>query len=128
MDMRAPKRLVGFVAVVQSVLFLTHYLLYETWRFAPAPTPSGGSWQMALAMGLLSVSFVSASLLAFRYSNSVVRVFYQIAAVWLGLLTFLFVASLFSWFILAAAELMRLPVNFHRIVEVLFAVALGAGF
>jgi len=83
---------------------------------------------MALAMGLLSVSFVSASLLAFRYSNSVVRVFYQIAAVWLGLLTFLFVASLFSWFILAAAELMRLPVNFHRIVEVLFAVALGAGF
>jgi len=30
------RRLFGFIAVIQSVLCLTHLLLYETWTFSPA--------------------------------------------------------------------------------------------
>ncbi|HEV8046452.1 MAG TPA: metallophosphoesterase [Terriglobales bacterium] len=75
----------------------------------------------------LSVSFVAASLLAFRYTNTLVRTFYRIAAIWVGLLTFLFIAMLASWFIFGVARVAGLNVNFHRLVEVLFGIAIAAG-
>jgi len=80
-----------------------------------------------LLLGFLSVSFVSASLLSFRYTNAALRAFYRAAAVWLGLLTFLFLAAVSSWIIFGVTRLAGLDVNFHRIVELLFAAAIVAG-
>src|ERR1700733_11642599 len=121
------KRLIGFIAVIQSVLFLTHLFLYETWIFSSARGDARGDLWIKLAFGLLSVSFVAASLLAFRYTNAAVRMFYKAAAVWLGLLTFLFFAAVSSWIIFGVARLAGLAVNFHPMVELLFAVALVTG-
>jgi len=121
------KRLIGFIAVIQSVLFLTHLFLYETWVFSSAGGAAPGDLWIKLAFGLLSVSFVAASLLAFRYTNAAVRTFYRAAAVWLGLLTFLFFAAVSSWIIFGVARLAGLAVNFHPMVELLFAVALVTG-
>ena len=124
--MRVRRGLVGFIAVLQSVLFLTHFLLYETWTY-----PAGSETPLALwlkpVLAVLSVSFVAASLLAYRYTNSLVRTFYRVAAIWVGLLTFLFFAALSSWFVLAVARVAGLDLNFHRFVEVLFGIAIAAG-
>lgn len=125
--MRLKKRLVGFIAIIQSVLFLTHFLLYETWTFSPAGSATHGAQWMKLALGFLSVSFVAASLLAFRYTNAALRAFYRAAAVWTGLLTFLFLAAVSSWMVFGVARLAGLDVNFHRTVELLFGAALVAG-
>ena len=124
--MRQRKRLIGFIAVVQLVLFFGHYLLYETWTFSTAGNGTGSFWIKAV-LGLLSVSFVAASLLAFRYTNAAVRAFYKAAAIWLGLLSFLFTAAIFSWIVFGLARLSGLDVNFHRVVEVLFGAAAIAG-
>ena len=78
-------------------------------------------------LGFLSVSFVAASLLAFRYTNAAVRVFYRVAAVWVGLLTFALPAAVFSWMIFGVTRLAGLEVNFHRTVEVLFGAAVAVG-
>ena len=121
------KRLIAFIAIVQSVLCLTHLLLYETWTFSPSGSDTPGAFWIKLVFGFLSVSFVAASLLAFRYTNAVLRAFYRAAAVWLGLLSFLFVAAVSSWIIFGVAQLAGLDVNFHRTVEVLFGVAVVAG-
>src|ERR1700691_2321322 len=98
--MRLRKRIIRFVLIVQSVLFLTHFFLYQTWTFSAGKSGFLGELWSKLIFGLLSVSFVAASLLAFRYTNAAVRAFYRTAAVWLGLLTFLFVAAISSWIIL----------------------------
>src|SRR5438105_12586196 len=119
--------LTGFIAIVQFVLFLTHYLLYETWTFSPAGGNTDGPLWIKLVLGFLSVSFISASLLAFRYTNAALRAFYRAAAVWLGLLSFLFVAAVSSWIMFGVARLAGLDVNLHRTVEVLFGVAVVAG-
>jgi uncharacterized protein len=119
--------LITFIAVVQLVLCLTHLLLYKTWTFSPAGNDTPGALWIKLVLGLLSVSFVAASLLAFRYTNSVLRAFYRAAAVWVGMLTFLFVAAVFSWIIWGVARLLMLDVNFHRTVELLYGAALAAG-
>jgi predicted MPP superfamily phosphohydrolase len=88
---------------------------------------SHGALWIKLLLGFLSVSFVAASLLAFRYTNAAVRAFYRAAAVWLGLLTFFFIASVSSWIVLGVSRLAGLSVNFHRVVEVLFAAAAVIG-
>jgi predicted MPP superfamily phosphohydrolase len=121
-------RFVSFIAIIQSVLFLTHFFLYETWTFSPSGTAASSPLWIKLLLGFLSVSFVAASVLAFRYTNAALRAFYRAAAVWLGLLTFLFLAAVFSWIVFGIAQLARLDVNFHRTVELLLGVALVAGF
>ena len=125
--MRTRRPLLGFIAVIQTVLFLTHILLYETWKFSPAGTATHGALWLELVLGVLSVSFVSASLLAFRYTNAAVRIFYRAAAVWAGLLSFLFLAAVSSWVVFGLARLAGRDVNFHRLVEWLFSAAIAAG-
>ncbi len=125
--MRDWKRLVRFIVVIQTVLFLTHFLLYETWSFSPTGGDVRGPLWIKVSLGFLSVSFVTASLFAFRYTNPVLRAFYRAAAVWLGLLTFLFLAAVGSWLIFAVAQLASIEVNFHRIVELLFGAGIIAG-
>jgi hypothetical protein len=121
------KRLIVLIAVVQSVLFLPHFLLYETWTFSPADAAIHGVLWIKLVLGFLSGSFVVASLLAFRYTNALVRMFYRAAAVWLGLLTFLFLAAVSSWIVFGVARLAGLDMNFHRTVELLFSAAVVIG-
>ena len=125
--MQVRRRLIGFIAIVQFILFLTHLFLYETWTFALAKSDTNGSLWIKSALGFLSVSFVAASLLAFRYTNSALRAFYRASAIWLGLVTFLFLGAVCSWTFFAVAHLVGFPMNFHRTVEWLFGAAVVAG-
>jgi hypothetical protein len=100
--------------------------LYETWAFHLGPGARDLFW-IRIFLGISSLSFVAASLLAFRYTNAVLRVFYRTAAVWLGLLTFLFVAALFSWIIFGVTRVAGLSLNFHRTIEILFSAGVVAG-
>jgi len=122
--MRLRTRFVAFIVIIQSVLFLTHFFLYETWSFSISGYEP--VW-MKLAIAFLSISFVSASLLAFRYTNPAVRIYYRTAAVWVGLLTFLLFAAVCCWMILGVATLAGAVLNFHRLVEILFSVATVIG-
>lgn len=122
--MRRRFGIAGFIAIIQFVLFLTHYFLYQTWTFsAPGADPQ---W-IRLTLGALSLSFVAASVFAFRYTNPVLRAFYRAAAVWLGLLTFLFVAAVAAWATFGIATLVGAHLNFHRMVEGLFSAAFVIG-
>ena len=123
--MRA-SRLISFVFTIQFVLFLAHYLLYATWTFSPGGHTPDSFW-LKLVLSSLSVSFVAASLFAFRYTNPVLRAFYRAAAVWLGLLSFLFVAALTSWIVFAVARIAGFNINFHQLAKILFAAATAIG-
>src|SRR5580692_8341074 len=125
--MRIRAGLLGFIIVIQTVLFLTHFLLYETWTLSAAGTAAGGPLWLKLSLGILSISFLAASLLAFRYTSALLRLFYRAAAVWLGLLSFLFLAAVSSWVVLGVGRLAGLDLNFHWIVEVLFGAAMLVG-
>jgi predicted MPP superfamily phosphohydrolase len=125
--MRLRKRLIGFIVLIQSALCLTHLFLYETWTFSPVGSHTPGAFWIKLVLGFLSVSFIAASLLAIRYTNAALRAFYRASAVWVGMLTFLFVGAVCSWIIFGVARLAGLDVNFHRTVELLFGAAVVTG-
>jgi uncharacterized protein len=118
------RRLIRFIVVVQSILFLAHFFLYETWTFS-----AGGSRGLGLklAVGLLSVSFMAASLLAFRYTNPVVRALYRGAAVWMGLLSFLLAAAAGTWVVFGLGWLFKVHLGFHRVLVILSGIGVGLG-
>ena len=78
-------------------------------------------------LALLSVSFVAASLLAFRYSNFFVRLFYRIAATWLGFFNFFFVAAGMSWFVYLGSRLLGVTLGRPIVANLLFGAAVIAG-
>jgi predicted MPP superfamily phosphohydrolase len=119
-------RIAVFVAVIQLVLVLAHWFLYETWTaFWPTPNPPGIS-RLQVVLALLSVSFVVASLLAWHSSHLVVRILYRISAVWLGFLSFCFLAACSCWAVYAGARLVGLQPNQRVLVAVFFGLAVLA--
>src|SRR5260370_12501846 len=84
--------IVAFASVIQSILFLTHFFIYKTWTFAVPENEATALW-LKVTVGALSVSFLATTLLAFRYNNPIIRTLYRVAAVWLGIVSFLFFAA-----------------------------------
>lgn len=125
--MPSRKRFITFVAVIQAILFLAHFFLYETWTFSAESPNILSSLGFKLLVGVLSVSFVAASILAMRYTNAIVRAFYRASAVWMGLLSFLLFGAIAAWTIFGIGTLAGFTLNFHRIVEILSGIALVLG-
>jgi len=125
--MRIRAGLIGFVAVIQSILFLTHFFIYKTWIFAAAGSETSSLAWLKVTVGVLSASFLGASLLAFRFTNPAARALYRVAAVWLGIVSFLFFAAVTSWVVFGVTRFAGANANFHEIVEVLYALAVLSG-
>src|SRR5271168_943821 len=124
------KRIAIFLTVFQSVLFFGHWFVYKTWTFFLRPPgqiskPAGGS-ALAIAFAILSITFLTASLLAQRYSQPVVRLYYKLSAVWLGFFSFAFLAACASWILHGASVLLRLRWQLQHIAFALFGFALAA--
>lgn len=86
------------IAFLQAFLLLAHWFVFHTivsfWTLGPV-----GERALALALFVLAVSFVAAALLSYRIYNPLVEIIYKIAALWLGLLNFLFWASCGCWLV-----------------------------
>ena len=119
-------RIVVFIAVIQGILFLAHWFLYETWEFFWGVPVASKSSPLPIVLAVLSVSFVLASLLAWRSSHVVVRVLYTVSAVWLGTLSFCFLAACLCWASYGIARLLGLHPDRRELVIVFFAIALLA--
>ena len=124
------KRIAIFVAVIQSILFAGHWLVYETlsafWLQPGQAGPLGVSYS-AWIFALLSVSFVSASLLAWRYNNALMRAFYSIAAIWMALFNFLFFAACACWAVYGVSRIFRWQIDGRLLAALSFGAALAAG-
>ncbi len=120
------RRIVRFVAMVQAILLLGHWFVYETWVTlwgAPQGTRLGA---LRIVTAVLAVSFVPATLLAHRYFNGPVRLLYRLASIWLGAFNFLFIAALASWLGYGVVWATHLPVTAHMVVGACFGLAILA--
>ena len=114
-----------FILVFQSLLTLLHWFVCQTWIYFQQITDSRTIFILRLACLLLSLTFVAASLLAWRSFSAPVRLFYTVSAVWLGAFGFFVIASFFSWIayvVALLAEHVEKPV----LADVLFGMALLA--
>jgi predicted MPP superfamily phosphohydrolase len=117
--------MIGFIAVVQTILFLAHGAVLAT-AAAFSPLRESGAFPLvAGGLGVLSLTFVVASMLAFRSHRGWVKGFYRVAAVWLGLLNYLFFGALLCWGADALNGLLGGPFSRTSIGAVALAAALG---
>ena len=119
-------RIAVFVAIIQSILFLVHWFIYETWITFRGLSNWPGIAILRGVVAALSVSFVAATLLAHRYTNPAVRLFYRIASVWLGMLNFFFVAACLCWIAYLLVHFSALPISRHAIAGSFFCFAILA--
>lgn len=124
---RTGVKISGFVLTVQVILLAVHWTLYETWAFFVPPETSDELALLRLGTVLLGLSFVGASLLAWRYWNVWVRALYRLAAVWLGFVNFFFLAACLCWPVLLTLRLAGSHVARADIAFALFALAGLAG-
>lgn len=71
--------------------------MYRTWVAFWWPMSAEASFGLKIAIGILSTSFLAASVLAFRFSNPAVKLLYWLSSLWLGLANFLFVGAWIAW-------------------------------
>jgi uncharacterized protein len=119
-------RLTVFVLVFQIILLLAHWLLYETLTRFLGPFDPYWNSKLQIAVALLALTFVPASLLAHQYSSLAVRVFYTLSAVWLGILSFSFFASCACWVVYFFIRLAGIPASRRDIAIILLGAALLA--
>jgi predicted MPP superfamily phosphohydrolase len=115
-------RLLGFISIVQSIIFLGHLFLYVTLVSFFGPGIATPSLKMALA--ILSISFVVASLRGWYAHDPLARAVYVVAAVWLGISSYLLWASLLCWIVYGFSRLLHLGWAAHTIGTVMYGLAL----
>jgi len=116
----------AFLAIFQSVLLAAHLLVLGTWlHFWGAPSARALLVEK-IALFALAVSFLIASLLSFRYWNALTRNFYRLAAAWLGVVNFLFFASIGAWLTAGLQAAAGFAWQGKTIVGIWFALAIGA--
>jgi predicted MPP superfamily phosphohydrolase len=119
-------RIAVAISIIQSILLLVHLFIYETW-IALAGTPSH-AWLRILQISfvVLSVSFLTSSLLAHRFFNRPVRAYYGLASIWLGFLNFAFAAAALAWIAMGATIVFNLPFTQTGIAAFFFGLAVFA--
>jgi predicted MPP superfamily phosphohydrolase len=114
-------RLIVFISIIQTILFLGHWFLYVTWASFFGGIASSGTMKVALAA--LSVSFVLASLRGWYSHHPLLRMFYTAAAVWLGLASYFLWASVLCWIVYGVVRVLGLGWAPRYIAAVLFGAA-----
>ncbi|MFZ5390936.1 MAG: metallophosphoesterase [Patescibacteria group bacterium] len=117
-------QVVIFLSIVQSILFFGHWLVYKTLVSFWSGLSAGGAFRLKIIFFILTISFLAASLLANQFINPLIDWFYTLAAVWLGTLHFLVLASLVYWLARILGYLMPYNFNFSVIGVVLFVLAM----
>ena len=85
------------ILIVQSIICLAHWFLYRTlidfwWPLSPQSVDA-----LRISFALLSVIFIFATILSFRFDNPAIKLFYWLAAIWLGLSNFFLVGACLAW-------------------------------
>jgi predicted MPP superfamily phosphohydrolase len=113
------------VAVVQTILLAVHWFIYHTWIAFWWPLSSSATLALRTTMLLLAFSFIPGALLGFYYTNRLVTMLYRLAAVWLGLLNFFFLAACLCWAAWAAMALPGLTPDKPLLASIFYGLAVA---
>ena len=114
-----------FIAIVQSILFFGHWLLYISVVTLLEIPDTEIRISIQTGIALLSISFVAASIYSFRSDSVLSRWFYSGAAVWLGTLHCLILASIAGYGLWLLAEISNLSLPTRTIGLGAFSLGLA---
>jgi uncharacterized protein len=117
-------RITIFIAIVQAILWLGHYLVYKSFVKFFNITDAYTINTARVIFFLLSIAFLVGTLIAARWYGPIARASYITGAVWMGTLYWLFWASIFAWIIFAVAKIISPNSNISVVPIILLISAL----
>ncbi len=87
------------IAIIQAISALTHWFLYKSFVFFYNPTSTSTLWSLRAGIGILSVTFLIATIITHNSAGQSWQYFYEAAASWLGILHWLMLSSIVAWII-----------------------------
>lgn len=112
---------------IQSVFTLGHWWLYKTLAKFFEISDSKVLFSLKTVFGILSILFVLASMLAFRYYNTFSQIFYVFSAIWMGFINFLFLALCVFWTAFGIFKILSITINPKILLSSLLIIALITG-
>jgi hypothetical protein len=112
---------------IQIILFGAHYVLYRGIIDIFVIKNTNILFTLKILLGLLSVSFLIASLIGSKMYSLFTEIFYTGAAAWLGLLLYLFVASVIFFSVRFGLGNIFSTTIIHGIGMILLFIGLGVG-
>ena len=112
-----------FFLIVQTILLLVHFFLYETWAHFGYIEGNSPTAALKWAIVILAFSFPLASLLTFSTANVFARIVYTASAIWIGFGSYAVITSVVCWLTAAAAKLFDLRISVRAVAGSLFATA-----
>lgn len=119
-----PIVIVVIVLVIQSILAFGHVILFKFLVSALAINNSNVLLTLKIALSFLAISFILASVVAFKFYNPLARWFYVFAAIWLGILLYLSLAAFIYWLAVLVTLLLYPSVSVVIIGKVAIVLAL----
>jgi len=113
-----------FITIAQLIIILAHTFLYYSWAHFFHFSNPAQLRTLGIILGILSISFLSASLLVFWRDNIIIKAVYYLAAIWLGLLLYLFLTTLIAWIIEGAVRLSGTNLNIGIVAGILVAASI----
>jgi predicted MPP superfamily phosphohydrolase len=89
-----PYLFIAFIFIAQCILFIAHFAAYKLIISVFSVTSPKFILGVKIIFGLLSLSFIFASLLSSKFYNVPVQLIYTLAVVWLGFLFYLLISSI----------------------------------
>ena len=83
-----------FLLVISGILYLGNIVVYETVAHVFGITGQTELFLLGCGLGILSASFIIATIVGTWHYNVFTRVYYTISSTWMGTLVYLFIASL----------------------------------
>ena len=120
-------RIIYFAAIFQTILLIFHGFVYETLTDFERSSDAGRIPHLGTIFFLLALTFVTASLLAWRFPQWPARLYYQAAAVWLAFFNYFFLAAGLCWILYFAERALHVSWSQQRIASCTFAIALLVG-
>jgi predicted MPP superfamily phosphohydrolase len=115
------------IVLLQGLLLAAHWFIYRTFVVFLGPFSASTTSALRDTLFVLAFSFLIATLIGLRYTNSMVRLIYTIASVWLGFFSFLFWAACLCRLTGWALTLAGLSADRPLAATVLFGLAVLAG-
>lgn len=83
----------------QLALFVSHWIIYATIAIFFGITSIKTLIYLAILISFLSILFTLASVISYKYDNSLAKFLYKIAAIWIGFFPYYLFASILIWVI-----------------------------
>ena len=111
------------VAATLATILLAHYFIFQTIVLFLGLTNQAFLKILKAAFVLLPLSFILASILIHYFFNAIIRFYYTVSAIWLGLMLYLFSACALVYLILFLARHLSFNVNAKILTSLMLLAA-----